>query len=100
MRQCQQEMNEAPEGASNSPRRASRMLLDQLDLIPIRIFNKRDHRRSAFHRTGFARDLATRLADTIASCRGVVYFQRNVPIGGTQVVLAGATVGGQSDHPV
>src|ERR1700722_16013588 len=70
----------------------SGMLLDQLDLVPVRVFNKSDHRRSAFHRTGFARNLAACFADAVTSRCRVVPFQRDVAISRAQVVLVDAPV--------
>src|SRR3546814_19113570 len=67
----------------------SSALLDELDLVAIRIFNEGDHGGAVLHRPGFARDLAAELAHQIAGLCGIVHFECDVAVAIAEIVTAG-----------
>ena len=50
-------------------------IFDQLDFVAVRIFDEGDDRGTAFHRAGFAGDLAACAADAVAGGGNVVHAQ-------------------------
>ena len=57
----------------------SRLLLNKLDLISVRIGHKRNHRGSVFHRTGLTHDRAALLLDLLARGIRVINLNRRWP---------------------
>src|SRR5690606_20038813 len=63
---------------SGSP--ARRLFLDELDAIAVGVFDKGDHRRAVFHRSGRAHDLAAATGDLLARLVRVLDLDRDVAV--------------------
>ena len=68
------------------------LVLDQLDLVAVRILDERDHGRAALDRTGFARDLAALGSHRGAGGGRVGHRDRDVAERGAELVAIDAVV--------
>src|SRR5690606_33537467 len=90
----------SPPWRTTDPHRSSRSApaLDQFDLVTIRILDEGDDGRAVLHRSGLAHHLAATGADVVARLRRVLDLERDVAVGGAELVLVHAPVVGQFQH--
>ncbi len=74
---------------------SQRTVLNQLDLVAVRVLHEGDDGAAPGDRAGLAGDLATGCLDACAGRGGIVHAQSDVAVGGAQVVVIDAVVVGQ-----
>src|SRR5690606_3697850 len=67
----------------------------QLNLVTIRVLDKRQNGTTVFHRTRFTGDLATFLTNPVASGINILYRQRHMAVAIAKIVLRRIPVVGQ-----
>src|SRR5690606_2379902 len=72
--------------------------LDQLDLVPVGVLDERDHGAAALDRAGFAGDTSAGVADALAGGGDVRHADRDMAVGGAEIVAIDAVVVGQLEH--
>src|SRR5258706_5849489 len=73
------------------------LLLDELDLVAVRVLDEGDHAAAVLHRAGLARHLAATCLDFLARFIGVLDRDRDVAEAAAEFVLFDAPVVGQFD---
>src|SRR5205085_1101753 len=78
--------------------RGLRAALDELDLVAVRVFYKRDHRRATFYRSGLARHPAAVGAHAFAGLFYVGHADRDMAEGVAELIALDAIVIGELEH--
>src|SRR2546429_41564 len=87
-------------GRARACRSSSAGLLDELDLVAVRILDEGDDAAAELHRAGLARDLAAARLYHLARLVRVGHRDRDVPEAVAEVVGLGVPVVRELDHRV